>query len=64
MTGKFETYEDRSGKWRFRLKASNGQVMATGEAFETREAARAGCEQVREAADGAEIVALDSGTST
>ena len=24
MTGKFEAYKDRSGKFRFRLKASNG----------------------------------------
>jgi uncharacterized protein YegP (UPF0339 family) len=32
MAGKFEVYEDRAGKYRFRLKASNGQVVATGEA--------------------------------
>ena len=32
MAGKFEVYQDRSGKFRFRLKASNGQVVATGEA--------------------------------
>lgn len=24
MAGKFELYTDRGGKWRFRLKASNG----------------------------------------
>lgn len=30
MAGKFEVYEDRAGKFRFRLKASNGQVVATG----------------------------------
>jgi len=35
MAGKFEVYKDRSGKFRFRLKASNGQVVATGEAYET-----------------------------
>jgi Domain of unknown function (DUF1508) len=29
MAGKFEVYKDRSGKFRFRLKASNGQVVAT-----------------------------------
>jgi uncharacterized protein YegP (UPF0339 family) len=33
--GKFEVYKDRAGKFRFRLKASNGQVVATGEAYET-----------------------------
>jgi uncharacterized protein YegP (UPF0339 family) len=30
MAGKFEVYQDRAGKYRFRLKASNGQVVATG----------------------------------
>ena len=35
MAGKFEVYKDRAGKFRFRLKASNGQVVATGEAYET-----------------------------
>jgi uncharacterized protein YegP (UPF0339 family) len=31
MAGKFEVYKDRAGKFRFRLKASNGQVVATGD---------------------------------
>jgi uncharacterized protein len=42
MAGKFEVYEDRAGKYRFRLKASNGQVVATGEAYETKAAALKG----------------------
>jgi uncharacterized protein YegP (UPF0339 family) len=56
MSGKFEVYEDRSGKFRFRLKASNGQVVASGEAYETKAAARKGCESVQKAADGASVV--------
>lgn len=55
MAGKFEVYQDRAGKYRFRLKASNGQVVATGEAYETKAAARNGCESVQRAADGAPI---------
>jgi uncharacterized protein YegP (UPF0339 family) len=55
MAGKFEVYEDRAGKFRFRLKASNGQVVATGEAYETKTAAKKGCEAVQRAADGAPI---------
>ena len=31
MAGKFELYTDATGKYRFRLKASNGQVIAVGE---------------------------------
>jgi uncharacterized protein YegP (UPF0339 family) len=60
MAGKFEVYEDRGGKYRFRLKASNGQVVAVGEAYETKAAALKGCEAVQRAAAGAEIVETDS----
>ena len=35
MAGRLEIYPDRSGKYRFRIKASNGHVAAVGEAYET-----------------------------
>ena len=60
MAGKFEVYQDRGGKYRFRLKASNGQVVATGEAYETKAAARKGCESVQRAADGAKVEEVES----
>jgi uncharacterized protein YegP (UPF0339 family) len=60
MAGKFEVYKDRSGKYRFRLKASNGQIVATGEAYETKASALKGCESVQKAADGAPIVETDA----
>jgi uncharacterized protein YegP (UPF0339 family) len=56
MAGKFEVYEDKSNKFRFRLKASNGQIVATGEAYETKAAALKGCESVQRAAEGAQII--------
>lgn len=59
MAGKFEVYEDRAGKFRFRLKATNGQVVAVGEAYESRSAAKKGCESVQRAADGADVVEAD-----
>jgi uncharacterized protein YegP (UPF0339 family) len=31
MTGKFELYKDKAGEYRFRLKASNGQIIGTSE---------------------------------
>jgi uncharacterized protein YegP (UPF0339 family) len=55
MSGKFEVYEDKAGKHRFRLKAANGEIVAVGEAYETKSAARNGCEAVQRAADGAKI---------
>jgi len=33
MAGKFEVYKDNGGKYRFRLKASNGQVIASGQGY-------------------------------
>jgi uncharacterized protein YegP (UPF0339 family) len=60
MAGTFEVYSDKSGKFRFRLKASNGQVVATGEAYETKAAAKNGCEAVQRAADGAGVVETDA----
>lgn len=59
MAGKFELYKDSAGKFRFRLKASNGQVIATGEAYETRASALKGIESVRKNAGDA---ALDDQT--
>jgi uncharacterized protein YegP (UPF0339 family) len=50
MAAKFEVYEDRSGGFRFRLKAANGEVVATGESYTTRSGAREGCEAVKRAA--------------
>ena len=55
MAGKFEVYKDKAGGFRFRLKASNSQVVATGEVYETKAAAKKGCESVFRAADGAPI---------
>jgi uncharacterized protein len=56
MSGKFEVYTDKAGKFRFRLKASNGEVVAVGEAYETKAAAHKGCESVQRAATGANVV--------
>ena len=60
MAGKFEIYQDRAGKYRFRLKASNGQIVASGEAYESKANAKKGAESVQKAADGASIVEVDS----
>ena len=56
MAGRFELYTDRGGKYRFRLKASNGQVIAVGEAYETKRSALNGIASVQRNAPGATIV--------
>lgn len=55
MAAKFEVYEDKAGKFRFRLKAGNGEIVASGEAYETRSGAHAGCDAVKRAAAAAVI---------
>jgi uncharacterized protein YegP (UPF0339 family) len=54
MAGKFELYKDAAGKFRFRLKAGNGEIIAVGEAYESKSAAQNGIDSVkRNAADAA-----------
>lgn len=36
MPAKFEVYQDARGEFRFRLKAGNGEIVATGEGYKTR----------------------------
>lgn len=56
MAGKFELYPDAGGKWRFRLKAGNGQVIAVGEAYESKAAAQNGIESIKKNAPDAPVV--------
>jgi len=55
MAGTFELYTDKAGKFRFRLKASNGQVIAASEAYESRASAINGIESVRKNAPDAPV---------
>ena len=59
MAGKFELYQDKASKWRFRLKASNGQVIASGEGYESKAAAENGIASVQKNAPGAPTVEVD-----
>ncbi|MBN9185857.1 MAG: YegP family protein [Microbacterium sp.] len=56
MAGKFELYTDKAGEWRFRLKASNGQVIATGEGYSSKAGALNGIESIKTNEPGAEVV--------
>ena len=50
MAGKFELFVDGESKFRFRLKAPDGTVMAESAAFRDKSAAVAGIAAVRECA--------------
>jgi len=56
MAGKFEVYKNSGGKFEFRLKASNGEIVATGQSYASMAGAREGCAAVQRAAAGADIV--------
>jgi MIP family channel proteins len=58
-TGKFVVDKDAGGKYRFTLVASNGQVIATSEAYERRQAALHGIEAVKKNAPDADIASQD-----
>jgi len=47
MAGKFEIKSGKTGKFRFNLKASNGQIVLTSEAYDSRAAAVKGIASVK-----------------
>jgi uncharacterized protein YegP (UPF0339 family) len=47
MAGKFELYQDKQQKYRFRLKAGNGEIIAASEAYSGKVAALNGIDSVR-----------------
>jgi uncharacterized protein YegP (UPF0339 family) len=56
VPAQFVVKKGPTGKFRFNLVATNGQVIATSEAYETKAKALAGVESVRRNAAGAVLV--------
>lgn len=52
---KFEVYTDKAGEYRFRLKATNGQIIAVGEGYKTKESCLKGIESIKKNAPDAAI---------
>lgn len=53
---KFEIYNDKAGEFRFRLKATNGQIIAISEGYTTHANCVNGIESVKKNAVDADIV--------
>lgn len=53
---KFEIYNDKAGEFRFRLKATNGQVIAVSEGYKALASCENGVASVKKNAADAEIV--------
>ena len=56
MAAKFELYKDKKGEYRWKLVATNGQTIAVGEGYTTKESAKNGIESVKKNAPTAAIV--------
>ena len=53
---KYELYADKKGEFRFRLKAGNGEIIATSEGYTAKASCKNGVESVSRNAKDAEIV--------
>ncbi|MDD7311783.1 MAG: YegP family protein [Clostridiaceae bacterium] len=53
---KFEIYTDKAGEFRFRLKATNGQIIAVSEGYKAMASCKNGIESVKKNATEAAVV--------
>jgi uncharacterized protein YegP (UPF0339 family) len=58
MAAKFEISRDKAGKFRFHLKAANGEIIAASQGYDTKASAEKGIESVKRNAPGAKVVDL------
>ena len=47
MSAQFEIYKNKKGEFRWRLRAKNKQIIASGQAYKTRAGCLKGIESVR-----------------
>ncbi len=57
----FEWYKDKAGKFRFRLKASNGEVIAVSEGYSSKASCVNGIESVKKNAPIAKVIETKEG---
>ncbi|MFA9379796.1 MAG: YegP family protein [Acetanaerobacterium sp.] len=53
---KFELYSDKSGEYRFRLKARNGEIIAVSEGYKSKQSCENGIDSVRKNAPEADVI--------
>lgn len=62
MAGTFEVFKDKSGEFRFRLKAGNGQTVLSSQGYASKASAMKGIESVRNnAGDEARFESTETG---
>lgn len=60
MAAKFELFTDKGGQFRFNLKAANGEIIASSEAYSSKASALNGIESVKKNAAGAAVSDLSA----
>jgi uncharacterized protein len=55
MAAKFEISKDHAGKFRFHLKAPNGEIIAASQGYETKASAEKGIEAIKTHAPNAKV---------
>jgi len=53
---KYEVYTDKKGEFRFRLKARNGEIIATGEGYKTKKSCLNGIASIQKNAPDSPVV--------
>ncbi|WP_370573770.1 YegP family protein [Methanomethylovorans sp.] len=56
---KFEVFTDNTGKYSFRLRARNGEIIATGQVYASKAGCLKGIESVKKNALTAKVVEMD-----
>ena len=52
LNPKYQIFKDAADKFRFRLKASNGEIIAQSEGYETKDACKSGIDVIKRSQDG------------
>ena len=58
MSSKFEVFQAKDGKFHFRLKAANGEIIAQSQGYSTKANCMNGIESVKKNAASAEVVEI------
>jgi uncharacterized protein YegP (UPF0339 family) len=64
MAAKFTVYLDKAKQYRFNLKASNGEIIASGEAYPDKKSALKGIASIQKNAPAAKIIDETGETET
>ena len=56
---KYEVYADKAGAYRFRLKASNGEIVVTGQGYKAKKSCMNGIASIAKNAPEAEVVEIE-----